>query len=179
MPLSLPIVTVHGLQGQAIAFWRVSPPPTPPHHVADLSVSVMASSFAATLRGGGHAPPRERLPADQLRPVYILTELAGHQKPCVGPTGWEAVLARNRNQLGELPNRAEKRRFVPAAVVHLQPELVASKAPRFAVGQVMLLNDQRPLDLRVVRGKRPRKEQRPSSEIRGLQQSSGYERATK
>jgi hypothetical protein len=51
-------VTVHGLEGQDIAFWRVSPP----HNVADLSESVMASSFAATLRGGGHAPPRERLP---------------------------------------------------------------------------------------------------------------------
>jgi hypothetical protein len=38
--------------------WRVSPP----HNVADLSESVIANSFAATLRGGGHAPPRERLP---------------------------------------------------------------------------------------------------------------------
>jgi hypothetical protein len=55
------MVTVHGLEGQGIAFWRVSPPPTPPHNVADLSESVMASSFAATLWGGGHAPPRERL----------------------------------------------------------------------------------------------------------------------
>jgi hypothetical protein len=41
--------------------WRVSPPPTPPHNVADLSELVIASSSAATLRGGGHAPTRERL----------------------------------------------------------------------------------------------------------------------
>ena len=30
---------------------------TPPHNVAAWSESVKASSFAATLRGGGHAPP--------------------------------------------------------------------------------------------------------------------------
>jgi hypothetical protein len=54
-------VTVHGPKGRGTAIWRVSPPPTPPHNVADLSGFVTASSFAATLRGGGHAPPRERL----------------------------------------------------------------------------------------------------------------------
>ena len=54
-------VTVHGPEEWGTAIQRVSPPPTPPHNVADLSESVMASSFAATMRGGGHAPPRERL----------------------------------------------------------------------------------------------------------------------
>ena len=34
---------------------RVSPPPTPPHNVADLSDCVMAGSIAATLQGGGNA----------------------------------------------------------------------------------------------------------------------------
>jgi outer membrane protein assembly factor BamD (BamD/ComL family) len=48
-------VTVHG------PVERVSPPPIPPHNVADLSHSGIAGSIAATLRGGGHAPPRERL----------------------------------------------------------------------------------------------------------------------
>jgi hypothetical protein len=55
------MATVPGLEGQDIAFWRVSPPPTPPHNVADLSEFIMASSFAATLRGGGHVMPCERL----------------------------------------------------------------------------------------------------------------------
>jgi hypothetical protein len=68
-------VTVHGLEGQDIAFWRVSPPPTPPHNVADLSESVMAGSFAATLRGGGHAPPRERLPSIEPSDFSGLTNL--------------------------------------------------------------------------------------------------------
>jgi hypothetical protein len=54
-------VTVHGQGERGTAIWRVSPPPTPPHNVADLSEFVMANSFAATLRGGGHAPARERL----------------------------------------------------------------------------------------------------------------------
>jgi hypothetical protein len=54
-------VTVHGPEGRDTVIWRASPPPTPPHNVADLSESVIANSFAATLRGGGHAPPRERL----------------------------------------------------------------------------------------------------------------------
>jgi len=52
-------VTAAGLAGQAPAFWRVSPPPipppAPPHDFADLSQSEMASSCAATWRGGGHA----------------------------------------------------------------------------------------------------------------------------
>jgi hypothetical protein len=47
--------------GKGRAIWRVSPPPTPPHNVADWSESVKTSSFAATLRGGGHVPTRERL----------------------------------------------------------------------------------------------------------------------
>ena len=55
------VATVHGAGERDTEIWRVSPPPTPPHAVADLSESVMASSFAATLRGGGHAPTRERL----------------------------------------------------------------------------------------------------------------------
>ena len=55
-------VTVHGPEGRGTAIWRVSPP----HNVADLGGSVTASSFAATLRGGGHAPPRERLPCCHL-----------------------------------------------------------------------------------------------------------------
>ena len=54
-------VTVHGLERQDSAFWRVSPPSNPPHNVADLSEFVTANSFAATLRGGGHAPAREQL----------------------------------------------------------------------------------------------------------------------
>jgi hypothetical protein len=54
-------VTVHGQGERGTAIWRVSPPPTPPHNVADLSEFVMANSFAATLRGGGHLTPRERL----------------------------------------------------------------------------------------------------------------------
>ena len=55
------VVTGHGADGGRTAIWRVSPPPAPPHNVADMSESFMARSFAATLRGGGHAPPRERL----------------------------------------------------------------------------------------------------------------------
>ena len=35
-------------------------PKTPPHSLADWSESAKASSFAATLWGGGHAPTRER-----------------------------------------------------------------------------------------------------------------------
>jgi hypothetical protein len=54
-------VTVHGQRERGTAIWRVSPPPTPPHNVADLSEFVMANSCAATLRGGGHLTPRERL----------------------------------------------------------------------------------------------------------------------
>jgi hypothetical protein len=52
---------VHGPGGRDTAIWRVSPPPTPPDNVAELSESVMAGSFAATLRGGGHVATRERL----------------------------------------------------------------------------------------------------------------------
>jgi hypothetical protein len=59
-PLRRSEVTVHGPEGRGTAIWRVSPPPTPPHNVADLSGFVTARSFAATLRGGGHATPRER-----------------------------------------------------------------------------------------------------------------------
>ena len=51
-------VTVHGQRERGTAIWRVSPP----HNVADLSEFVMANSCAATLRGGGHLTPRERLP---------------------------------------------------------------------------------------------------------------------
>jgi len=51
-----PIVTVRGLEGRGTAMPRVSPPPTPPHNVADLSQSVMAGSSAATLRGRGARP---------------------------------------------------------------------------------------------------------------------------
>jgi len=58
-----PLVTLHDLEGQGTATWRVSPPPTPPRNVADFSQSVRARSFAATLRGGGLATPRERLPS--------------------------------------------------------------------------------------------------------------------
>ena len=54
-------VTVHGSGRRGSATCRVSPPPTPPHNVADLGESVMAASVAATLRGGGHAPTCERL----------------------------------------------------------------------------------------------------------------------
>jgi hypothetical protein len=57
-------VTVHGLEGQDRAFWRVSPPPTPPHNVADLSEFVVAKSFAATLRGGGTRRPDRVAPGD-------------------------------------------------------------------------------------------------------------------
>ena len=46
-----------------LATRRVSPPPTPPHNVADQNESVVAGPCAATLRGGGHAPTRERLPS--------------------------------------------------------------------------------------------------------------------
>jgi hypothetical protein len=57
-------VTVRAPGERGTAISRVSPP----HNVADLSDSVKANFFAATLRGGGHAPTRERLPrADQLR----------------------------------------------------------------------------------------------------------------
>jgi hypothetical protein len=41
---------VHGLGRRGTAIWRVSPPSTPPHNVADLSRCVKAGSFAATLR---------------------------------------------------------------------------------------------------------------------------------
>jgi hypothetical protein len=54
-------VTVHGSGRRGSATCRVSPPPTPPHNVADSGESVMAASVAATLRGGGHAPTCERL----------------------------------------------------------------------------------------------------------------------
>jgi hypothetical protein len=63
-------VTVHGFGGN-IAIWRVSPP----HNVADLSEFVTASSSAATLRGGGHAPTRERLPHEA--PAFLRPGLAG------------------------------------------------------------------------------------------------------
>jgi hypothetical protein len=42
-------------------FPPLAPPPTPPHNVADFRESVPSKSSAATLRGGGHAPTRERL----------------------------------------------------------------------------------------------------------------------
>ena len=41
------------VRGKDRAIWRVSPPPTPPHNVADLRESVASKPFAATLRGGG------------------------------------------------------------------------------------------------------------------------------
>jgi len=46
-------VTVHGSGRLGTAIRRVSPPPTPPHNVADLSTFPMVGSVAATLRGGG------------------------------------------------------------------------------------------------------------------------------
>jgi serine/threonine protein kinase len=57
-------VTVHGSEGRDTAIWRVSPLPTPPHNVADLRELVPSRSSAATLRGGGHAATRERLPPE-------------------------------------------------------------------------------------------------------------------
>jgi cytochrome b subunit of formate dehydrogenase len=58
-------VTVHGSGARGTAIQRTplpqTPPPNPPHNVADLSDSIMAGSSAATLRGGGHATGRERL----------------------------------------------------------------------------------------------------------------------
>jgi hypothetical protein len=56
-------LTVHGPERRDTVIWRVSPP----HNVAELSESVIANSFAATLRGGGHAPQRERLPCELTR----------------------------------------------------------------------------------------------------------------
>ncbi len=56
-------VSVHGPVERCTAFWRISPPPTPPHKVAVRRLSTEAASCSATLRGGGpHAPRRERLP---------------------------------------------------------------------------------------------------------------------
>jgi hypothetical protein len=43
--------------GRGTAIWRVSPPPTPPHNVADLTELVPPRSSAATLRGGGTPDP--------------------------------------------------------------------------------------------------------------------------
>jgi hypothetical protein len=50
----LPVGKATGVE--SARFTDSAPPPTPPHNVADLSEFVIASSFAATLRGGGHAP---------------------------------------------------------------------------------------------------------------------------
>jgi hypothetical protein len=47
---------LNGVRGRGRAIWRVSPPPTPPHNVADLRESVPSKSSAATLRGGGARP---------------------------------------------------------------------------------------------------------------------------
>jgi hypothetical protein len=88
--------TVQGLGRRGTAIPRISPP----HKVADLSASGMASSCAATLRGGGHVPSGERLPMGLAgrRPVtggvplaravapkgshFFLTDDRGESVPC-------------------------------------------------------------------------------------------------